>query len=319
MSGNLSNFLDFPFGQISSKYTIPSNFRVNQRIIVDGTNPWGGTYKNEPGVIKMIGNDRVILVQFDDRSKGVYNQVYGTGTAEISDKIIITSYATPSSNKYTNGCYIGVKPFPSIYKELVMNRVISIGNHPRLLPGLSPNFSDELGFELPLTPEWRNKLRDTDIQYHSSRQLRFVEGGGVVIGLRCKDNISYWTHEELHKLQMIINKESKEFPSKQSKLYNPPSSYNLPVVIKQREVENDDEMEDTINFFLDKIIDTIKLNEDFKKLNRYIKRLEGKEGPKIIKTILKLYVKKNKVQWNTLQNNVYDVKEFIRDSLLKKK
>ena len=44
------------------------------------------------------------------------------------------------------------------------------------------------------------------------RQLRFIERDEMVIGLRYKDDIPYWTNQELEQLAKLIDSVNTIFP-----------------------------------------------------------------------------------------------------------
>ena len=123
-------------------------------------------------------------------------------------------------------------PFDAKFKNIVIGKVLVECN----IPYLSENHSAEGGFELPLTQEWKSaNLRNKHLlNYHNARQLRFVEGDGVIASLRFKDGINYWSDEELNKLNNCITsavqslqlnnkeinkKDSRTIPSNREYLY----------------------------------------------------------------------------------------------------
>ena len=76
------------------------------------------------------------------------------------------------------------------------------------LPNLSVDPSYECGFNLPFYgTNWRDidygEFKNTLIQYHNSRQLRFHSSDDKIIdGLRYKDEIKYWSDYEV---ELVIN------------------------------------------------------------------------------------------------------------------
>ncbi len=97
-------------------------------------------------------------------------------------------------------------PFPISIKDTLTEKVIYVAKQTETLKSLSINYSYEGGFELPLTMEWKEKLKDVSIlKYHSARQLRYFFEDGKVVGLRTKDSIEYWSDEELKLLNVLIN------------------------------------------------------------------------------------------------------------------
>jgi hypothetical protein len=85
-------------------------------------------------------------------------------------------------------------------KDIFVNSVLAICN----LDGLKSDPSYEGGFNLPLTDDWLKKdlINKKYLQYHDSRQLRFVIDHNLneIIGLRFKDGINYWTSYEMSTL-----------------------------------------------------------------------------------------------------------------------
>ena len=123
-----------------------------------------------------------------------------------------SNYSLPPINQLVKtklhinkGCFIKVTPFSVEYKELVMRYVIDTGNTYRYFAGnLSLNFFKEQGFDLPLTNSWLAEIKE-NITYHTGRHILFVQKNNMIIGLRCKDNINYWTSEEKFKIQQLVN------------------------------------------------------------------------------------------------------------------
>lgn len=96
------------------------------------------------------------------------------------------------------------KPFDISIRDQVAKHVVSILKEQL---DIRVNWSYECGFDLPLkgTP-WTTKdygdFLNNIIKYHNSRQLRFYIDNDKVIGLRCKDEIPYWSDQEI---QMVID------------------------------------------------------------------------------------------------------------------
>jgi hypothetical protein len=117
---------------------------------------------------------------------------------------------------------IDVSPFPAGIREQVMLAIVYSG----VMPGLSGNYSAEFGFELPLTADWITHVKVTApnrsdlLPYHSARQLRFRQQGDMVTGLRCKDDLPYWSTPELDHIKDLCNLYSV-------KVKDPLSIYNL--------------------------------------------------------------------------------------------
>ena len=94
------------------------------------------------------------------------------------------------------------KTFPSEMKEKLAN-VICSNYRDR---SIHPNYSHELGIELPLTYEWQIICANNPyIKYHNARQLRFIHKDEHIIGMRAKDGIPYFTEEELVVIKVITN------------------------------------------------------------------------------------------------------------------
>jgi hypothetical protein len=103
---------------------------------------------------------------------------------------------------------IDLIPFPAHLRESIMQSVIHRGE----MNGLTANWSAERGFDLPLTAEWRGIIQGTRhfdlMPYHRTRQLRFKQKNDMIIGLRCKDDIPYWSLEELQKIKTLCDRYS---------------------------------------------------------------------------------------------------------------
>lgn len=140
-----------------------------------------------------------------------------------------------------------VKPVSKLLKEDMVNHAIRHWKEFADIAGvtsqISANMSSEGGFELPMTAEWLSKLSSNPlISYHSSRQMRFVENGDNIIGLRFKDNIHYWSDQEIAYLTDIllgyVNKMS-EAPKEKPVIETPTSTnfyyyfdYAIPIMYK---------------------------------------------------------------------------------------
>lgn len=80
-------------------------------------------------------------------------------------------------------------------------------------------------------------------------------------------------------------------------------SYEYQDINEDKELQND-----VIVFYYNKTIKWLDKNDEFKK---------SKKGIAYIKTVLKLYIKKNNAKWYELrgEDNYDSVKEFIRKNL----
>ena len=104
---------------------------------------------------------------------------------------------------------ITINNFSSKNKEIILKKCMELKDNYDLLIDLEINYSCERGFELPLTKDWVNILSSKPnydlLKYHNMRQLRFIERNDMVVGLRCKDDIPYWTIKEFEQLKELIN------------------------------------------------------------------------------------------------------------------
>lgn len=95
----------------------------------------------------------------------------------------------------------------SSLKEELIGVVINVIKSQGSLPGISKNYSAEEGFELPWTEEWLSRNfnhKNLALKYHNARQLRFIDDGNVITGLRFKDGCNYWSNDELSILYQAI-------------------------------------------------------------------------------------------------------------------
>ncbi len=108
------------------------------------------------------------------------------------------------------------KGFPKMYKQKLMERVVNVARTSSMyLTNLMPNPSAELGFQLPQTQEWIELLLADPciadlVPYHPQfRQMRFFEDeyNTETIGVRLKDNLPYWSMDEINELLDICNSE----------------------------------------------------------------------------------------------------------------
>lgn len=92
--------------------------------------------------------------------------------------------------------------------EKIIKNTLNLAKHSKILSEMTQNFSCEGGFQLPLTTEWCRRIASTPssglLQYHNARQLRFVMDNGSLTGLRLKDELPYWSHEELQELTQLL-------------------------------------------------------------------------------------------------------------------
>jgi hypothetical protein len=96
------------------------------------------------------------------------------------------------------------KTFDEKYKHEIVDQLIESCN----IHGMQSDPSFEGGINLPLTPSWyqlKSTLKNGKyIDYHDSRQFRFISQYGKVSGMRCKDEINYFTDEEIDKIKKCM-------------------------------------------------------------------------------------------------------------------
>jgi hypothetical protein len=80
--------------------------------------------------------------------------------------------------------------------------------------------------------------------------------------------------------------------------------------------ENKDLQKDVIKFYYRKTLKWLENNPEFSKLKKHLAFLKTEKGIKYLKSLVKLYVKKNKVKWYEMRKDHYDeVKDYIRSHL----
>tara|TARA_A100001015_G_C14372408_1_gene474764 strand:- start:11 stop:385 length:375 start_codon:yes stop_codon:yes gene_type:complete len=76
---------------------------------------------------------------------------------------------------------------------------------------LNSDPSCEGGFYLKLDSIWRDSVIKQNpeysdiLNYHGTRSFRFVKNGNYIKGIRCKDNLRYWTIEEMNEIKNKVN------------------------------------------------------------------------------------------------------------------
>ena len=249
-------------------------------------------------------------------------------------------YTDEDTNK---GCFIAVKPFPPQYKDELGFNVIQAARGTMLLNQLERNWSAEGGFELPLTNEWKKKLeKNPYLMYHSARQLRYVVKDNFIVGLRCKDDIPYWTKPELMMVKLLIDQANKynvtnRINQSYDNGYDDTNKKNYDVIKSTKHYtqydmntpignnstyQNDgyDMMnleESETKYFTNKIISMIKHDTSFKKLKKFNKKLKGNTGFNIINKVLKLYMRQYHVGWYDLRQEKDSVLDYIKIKLEK--
>jgi hypothetical protein len=95
-------------------------------------------------------------------------------------------------------------PFDIKYKDYIVEQLIKNSD----LEGMQSDPSWEGGINLPLTQEWftLNLKNKQYLKYHDSRQFRFIsDNNNKLTGLRCKDEINYFTVDEVDKIKKSLN------------------------------------------------------------------------------------------------------------------
>lgn len=96
------------------------------------------------------------------------------------------------------------KTFDEKYKDEIVDKLIKTCD----IHGMRSDPSFEGGINLPLTPSWyqlkSNLQNGKYLDYHDSRQFRFISEYGKISGMRCKDEINYFTDEEINKIKKCI-------------------------------------------------------------------------------------------------------------------
>lgn len=101
---------------------------------------------------------------------------------------------------------VNFTPSTQVSKDELMLKVIELAGGTRL-DGLTPNWSAERGFELPLTNEWKQAIKEQNpshqslLQYHSMREFRFND---TIDGLYTKNCMRWWTTEEKEQFKILI-------------------------------------------------------------------------------------------------------------------
>ena len=103
------------------------------------------------------------------------------------------------------------KPFNEQSIDKVIEEVLNLAKNSTYLQDLAKDFSDERGFNLPWTSNWRDMLHDKQyFKYASDRDLRFRVSNGNVIALRFMNNLRSWNLNELNELDILISNALKK-------------------------------------------------------------------------------------------------------------
>ena len=105
----------------------------------------------------------------------------------------------------------------SSFKDILIESVLKKSKKSDILKNIDKCSSYESGFILPLTDTMKtsviieNKEYSYLLSYHHNRSFRFIYNGKNITGLRCKDNLRYWTSIEKNLLKFYIDSCIQEF------------------------------------------------------------------------------------------------------------
>lgn len=100
----------------------------------------------------------------------------------------------------------------SRFKDILIESVLKKVRKSDILKNIDKCSSYESGFILPLTDTMKtsviieNKEYSYLLSYHHNRSFRFIYNGKNITGLRCKDNLRYWTSIEKIFLKSYIER-----------------------------------------------------------------------------------------------------------------
>ena len=90
----------------------------------------------------------------------------------------------------------------------------------------------------------------------------------------------------------------------------------IQTTIKYQNVNNDINLQNSVTTkFHNKTIKWLKEDPSFKHSRKYLSKIEGPEGYKIIHKLLKLFVRKGETNWYDLGDQSILVKDFIKYKL----
>ena len=105
-------------------------------------------------------------------------------------------------DKYRHSKIKFSKPIELKYKDKLILDVIKKAKKNKYLKNIQLGDSDEGGFLLPMTRQWKN-YADSSVQ---NRELEFIINEDEIIGLRFTEGYSLWTNDEVDELISIVNK-----------------------------------------------------------------------------------------------------------------
>ena len=103
-------------------------------------------------------------------------------------------------------------PIPVSQREALEEYTIRLSKRLCILSGLDKCSACEGGFTLPLTDSWKDYITNNPtidpnncLEYHNSRELRFVKDNDMLIGFCYRDDIKYWADHEIQDILLILN------------------------------------------------------------------------------------------------------------------
>jgi len=97
--------------------------------------------------------------------------------------------------------------------------------------------------------------------------------------------------------------------------YYQPSYYQpgyIPSYHKYQNLNADRELQETVtNFYLDETIEWLTHEKSFRSAKKHLKAIKGTNGYDIIRSILKLYIRKTGANWYDLKRDYASVKDYL--------
>jgi hypothetical protein len=97
--------------------------------------------------------------------------------------------------------------------------------------------------------------------------------------------------------------------------YNQPGYYQpgyIPSYHKYQNLNADRELQETVtNFYLDETIEWLTHEKSFRSAKKHLKAIKGTNGYDIIRSILKLYIRKTGANWYDLKRDYASVKDYL--------
>ena len=101
------------------------------------------------------------------------------------------------------------------------------------------------------------------------------------------------------------------------KRYYPVPAF-LPGTIEYQDVGKNMNLRNEItNYYLEKTINWMETDKNFRNVKKYLKHIKSKDGFQIIYNLLRLYVKNGRANWYDLRdpNNSHVIKEYLKYKL----